>query len=140
MIPEWDPAAASDADLGSPGNVGAVRHTDEEWLSDDLELMRWWLSAMVMCGQVLPRHIETASRAQRRRARRIPTIQEPEWGEVHVTTLRRASRDGTDWQDETPDAGSRYSHQWVVRGHWRWQPCGPGHRDRRLVPTRQPTR
>lgn len=131
MIPDWDPAAIGDG----PGDVkvGAIRHSEEEWLSEDRVMIRWWLAAMVLCGQVLPRHVETASRAQRRRARRIPTIQEPDWGEVHVTTLRRANRAGTAWEDETPEEGGRYSHQWVVSGHWRWQACGPGRKDRRLT-------
>ena len=34
--------------------------------------------------------------------------------------------------DTDPDTGRRYRHRWVVRGHWRQQPYGPGNTLRRL--------
>lgn len=48
---------------------------------------------------------------------------------VTVIDLRRiegASR-------EPGETAVQWSHRWVVRGHWRWVPCGPGRSERRRV-------
>ncbi|HRE02653.1 MAG TPA: hypothetical protein PLV68_15230, partial [Ilumatobacteraceae bacterium] len=91
---------------------------DHPW-ADTIKLA---LAAWVMCGQILPQHIISATRAQRRRAGRLTTPPAPGWGDVHVTTLRRHAQ-GSD--TTTPDDDeARYHHQWIVSGHWRWQPCG----------------
>jgi hypothetical protein len=49
--------------------------------------------------------------------------------EVTVVDLRRQYTP----QDRDPDAGSgrRYKHRWIVSGHWRNQPYGPGQSLRR---------
>lgn len=52
--------------------------------------------------------------------------------EVKTVDLRRLAR--KPHPEETEDAPTRtYSHQWVVRGHWRNQAVGPAHRDRRTT-------
>ena len=45
-----------------------------------------------------------------------------------MTTLRAIPQGGGGG-----DGDPLYSHRWVVRGHWRWQACGKGRKDRRLT-------
>lgn len=58
---------------------------------------------------------------------------------VKTVDLRRLTRkplpeDTEDTEAEAEDAAKRsYTHQWVVRGHWRNQPVGPAHQDRRTT-------
>lgn len=49
---------------------------------------------------------------------------------VTVVDVRRPSHPG-----ERTGGGSpvEHDHRWPVRGHWRNQPCGPGHQDRRRI-------
>lgn len=47
---------------------------------------------------------------------------------VQVIDLRPMRHVPTEDTDQT---GRRYTHQWVVRGHWRQQPVGPHHSQRR---------
>jgi hypothetical protein len=45
-------------------------------------------------------------------------------GLVTTVTLRRVTYVGNETHDETE---VEWSHRWLVRGHWRRQPCGPEH-------------
>lgn len=49
---------------------------------------------------------------------------------VRVVELRRLARKPV---EPTADSGREYHHQWVVRGHWRQQPYGPGRAQRRTT-------
>ncbi len=49
--------------------------------------------------------------------------------EIRIVKLRKLDRT---YSGEGPPGG-HYSHRWVVSGHWRRQPCGPGRKDRRLT-------
>lgn len=125
------PAAAAMIGL-DPADMPTPVQLDwaDTWGAPDGELLRTMLATWVLCAQVLPRHIETANRAQRRRASRVLHRDPIEWGEVHVSTLRTMHRDdGTGGDGD----GLAWTHQWVVSGHWRWQPCGPGRSERRLT-------
>lgn len=52
--------------------------------------------------------------------------------EVQVVRLRKLDR--TDHAPEGDEHAKReYTHRWLVAGHWRWQPCGPGRAQRRLT-------
>lgn len=52
--------------------------------------------------------------------------------EVKVVELRQlAHRPNAD--DETDSSGRRYTHRWIVRGHWRQQACGPAQSLRRAT-------
>lgn len=54
--------------------------------------------------------------------------------EVTLVTLRRAYLPRADAdRDESTEAGRRFRHRWVVRGHWRHQPYGPKRGQRRLT-------
>lgn len=126
------PDAAQMIDL-DPDEVtaGAMEWDAEEWAGDPFALDRWMLATWVFAAQVLPQHIVSASRPARRRAGRILGTARPDWGDVHVMTLRTMRRGGGEGVDD--EDGPHHSHRWVVRGHWRWQPCGPGRKDRRLT-------
>lgn len=65
----------------------------------------------------------TASRSERRRIER----ELPEG--LHV--LRLTS--GVSAPTERREGGVAWSHRWMVRGHWRLQPCGPRRSQRRLI-------
>src|SRR5690606_27549446 len=107
----------------------AMQWDAEEWAAEPCALDRWILAAWVFATQVLPQHIVSASRPARRRALRV-IGDRPDWGDVHVMTLRMMHR-GSGEEHEGGDI--HFGHRWVVRGHWRWQPCGPGRADRRLT-------
>jgi hypothetical protein len=76
--------------------------------------------------QLVDRTREDPSRADARALRRADL---PDDG-VTLIALRRQYRP----QDSDPDAYTatrRYRHRWVVSGHWRQQPYGPGRSSRR---------
>lgn len=50
---------------------------------------------------------------------------------VTTISLRRLARQPHD--DEPGEGGRVYTHQWVVRGHWRQQAVGPGLSERRAT-------
>lgn len=50
---------------------------------------------------------------------------------VQVVTLRRLHRTESEPGDDSQKR--QYDHRWLVAGHWRWQPCGPGRLERRLT-------
>lgn len=52
--------------------------------------------------------------------------------QVNVVELRRLAHQPTA-AGETDRAGRIYRHRWVVRGHWRQQPYGPGRAERRTT-------
>lgn len=66
---------------------------------------------------------EAVDRAERRRCARLDLPQE-----VNVVRVRKHLRT-TDDNPGTCDV--EWSHRWLVAGHWRQQPCGPGLRGRR---------
>ena len=84
-----------------------------------------WL--LMQQPQLVERTREAADKAARRNAARAG-LPDPE---VTVIDLRRQYAP----QDRDPDdgqvAGRRYRHRWVVSGHWRQQPYGPGREQRR---------
>jgi len=82
------------------------------------------LSAWLLMQQ--PLAVTTTAWPDRASRRRMAADGHSDPAPVRVITLRRASR--------APSAGisdREYRHQWIVRGHWRQQPCGPGRQLRR---------
>lgn len=68
-----------------------------------------------------------APRQVRRRSERAG-VNAP--SDVKLVTLRRLKRTKPE-DGETAEVA--WSHRWMVNGHWRWQPVGPGRRQRRLT-------
>jgi hypothetical protein len=53
---------------------------------------------------------------------------------VHVVALRKTARvELGDAPTERHDGARQYGCRWIVRGHPRLQPCGPGRKDRKLI-------
>jgi hypothetical protein len=69
---------------------------------------------------------ERTARPERRRTQRAGLPER----DVHTVRLRHSDRDGSHGQ---AGGGREYRHRWVVRGHWRNQPWGPGRSLRRPV-------
>lgn len=65
---------------------------------------------------------EEPDRAGRRRAARhkLPP-------QVSVIRLRRSE---SRYQPKEGESQVEWQHRWMVRGHWRWQACGPNRQDR----------
>lgn len=99
------------------------------WADEAPRYERTALAMWVLGQSRLPRSIESAPRALKRRRGRMQPQPPPWWGEIHVTTLRRAPMSPTGQRDDTE---SPYHHQWMVRGHWRWYATGPGRTNREL--------
>lgn len=118
----------------SPMHAEALVHFGHDPLSDDRassgdeEFMRvvrsmWLLMQQPLAG-VAEVEMDRAARKRLRRAGREPAS-------VRVINLRRPQSDGG-------SAGSarEYSHQWIVRGHWRqqWHPKRQVHRPVWIAP------
>jgi len=112
------------------------------WTPDGADLERWTLpapgsfgttygwAAMVFAAfrlatqpNLAEQNVERIPRPERRRTQRA---QLPE-RDVRVVRLRR----GLGGDHATGDGSRAYQHRWIVRGHWRNQPWGPGHELRR---------
>lgn len=65
---------------------------------------------------------QQATRAEWRRAQRAGLPLDP----VRIIDVRRAHRTSTGNHHDV-----EWSHRWIVRGHWRQQPVGPGRTQRR---------
>jgi hypothetical protein len=75
---------------------------------------------------------QTSHRPERQAVRRTQRAGvDPKLATVQVVTLRRLHR--TDSAPSDDHATREWTHRWLVAGHWRWQPCGPGRRERRLT-------
>src|SRR6185295_4605725 len=77
--------------------------------------------------RILAASSKPAERGVRRRLERQGWVHEPT---IRVVQLRRAEHHHRDSDGGTPVA---WSCQWVVRGHWRQQACGPNFSERRPV-------
>lgn len=111
---------------------GVMEWSPQAWAHESRSLLRWMLAVWVMAGQVLPQLIISPPRAMKRRAGRLVQGAPPTWGDIHVVTLRRA-HESADVDDDGDHDGPVWGHQWVVRGHWRWQPHGEGRALRKLI-------
>lgn len=68
---------------------------------------------------------EDVDRATRRRAGRMKIP-----AQVTTIALRRSEYAGAKPEGESM---VEWQHRWIVRGHWRWQACGPGRTERRRI-------
>lgn len=82
-----------------------------------------WFATLKTCWLLMSQTVSTVSdahldRATRRRLARADISA----SRVRIITLRRRSNT----QGSTEAARREFHHRWIVRGHWRNQPCGPG--------------
>lgn len=133
MIGRWFPVGVTVVSDGNEcGSVAAMPH-DEDYaraVAEGKEVVggtnvaRLVLAAWMLMQQTLVSTTEAPlDRAHRKMAKRmgIPA-------RVTVVMLRR--HEGTRREGETY---VEWSHRWIVRGHWRWQACGPGRLERRRI-------
>lgn len=88
-------------------------------------LVRYIMALWLLLQQTIVTQTEyQAPRAHRRWARRmnIPTG-------VTVIDLRRTGN----YHRQEGETQVEWSHRWVVRGHWRWQACGEGRKERKRI-------
>lgn len=94
--------------------------TGEDWRARRGDMFR------ALCFLLRQRVADTETvmpdRATRRRAQREGKEPPP----VRVISIRGVEHGGT-----AGDGQREYRHRWMVRGHWRMQPCGPGRALRR---------
>lgn len=107
----------------------------EDWMlptPGTLDTTHGW-AAMVFAAFRLATQLNLAEqdmeRTSRPERRRIQRAQLPE-RDVRVVHLRRSLGGEHDMGD---GSGRAYRHRWIVRGHWRNQPWGPGRELRRPV-------
>ena len=96
----------------------------EEWIPQEYaNIDRVFIAFIKLLNQTL---VKTAKpQIERHAAKRAKRQGLPQ--EVTTVTLRRVEYKHPD--GETPDepTPTEWSRRWIVRGHWRWQPCGPAH-------------
>jgi len=80
-----------------------------------------WLLLDQTIADVRPEHLRT-SIAKKAWKKNLP-------GRVTVVQLRRTANEGR----TEGESSIEWSHRWLVRGHWRWQPYGPGKTQRRRI-------
>lgn len=85
-----------------------------------------WLDQKIVTAD--PGHVE---RHARKRIQKELKLKEPP--AVKIIALRHTERGHREGASTTPDGGRTWNCQWVVSGHWRKQPYGPGRMGRRLT-------
>lgn len=106
----WGETFSDEAQI-VPGQPGCIRDTARQSAHVG-ELRRHLLSILMLMGQETTR--ERLDRPTRRRWQRSG-VTVPEDGAISVTRLRHTSIVGADGTD----VHSRFSHRFLVRGHWR---------------------
>lgn len=115
-----DPSSA----LGIDTALGTEEPEIEEALLKAL-ISTW---ALALEPKVVSPRIETSTL---RRAW-VPKIDQQLPSEITVAALRKL-RVNEEVRDETPGSPANYSHRFLVRGHWRKQPCGPERKMRKIT-------
>lgn len=122
---EIQPAAAPKLGPIFPAAIELYQPGKMDWTSEDLRYTRFLLALGRWTKSLLVTERHKVDRSTQRRWPR----QETPPREVSVLKLRKlAHREAT--HDES---GRAYTHQWIVRAHWRQQACGPGLRDRKPI-------
>jgi hypothetical protein len=117
----------------SESNIDYEARTEantEEWLIHPAgaALRQFMLCFWALCNQ----KIASGNRGRKARRRWISEVGEPPHeGSVRVVTLRRFTDDETEFTGD--ESGREWSHRWIVNGHWRNQPVGPGRKETKLI-------
>lgn len=124
----WVPLGRSDWVIGEALSTPIVDGLPDSVIDSMVEDRKWLAAMWLLAGQVniSDRVTEGPDRAARRRSQRAKV--DPK---VTVVKLRRL-RETSD-HDEGVPGGREWHHRWIVSGHWRNQPCGPGRSLRRPV-------
>lgn len=124
----WLPLGRSDWIIGETIDTPIVLDLGPVVVASMEEDRRWLAALWLLASQVnvSDRVTENPDRAARRRSLRAKT--DPRVTVVKLRRLRESS-------DHEPGAGTGrdWQHRWIVGGHWRNQPFGPGRSLRRPV-------
>jgi len=92
---------------------------------ESVNVPRYLHALFLMLNQTIVRtSTHEPNSKERRRLKRMPIP-----GKVTVIELRRS-----EYPDREPgESHVEWSHRWLVRGHWRWQRCGPGLSEKKRV-------
>lgn len=127
----WVPLGRSDWPISDRiGDIPFADVTDEcatSYVEDRKVLAAFW-TLMHQQG-IASRIVRKADRPATRRHERAGLTREA--SSVQVVTLRKLERT-TSADDGDSESGPAHDHRWLVSGHWRWQPFGPGRAQRRL--------
>lgn len=89
-------------------------------------MTRWLMALWIVMNQEIARvEKHYPDRALKRRLERMKIPPQ-----VSVITLRRPANPHT---HEEGESGVQWQHRWYVKGHPRWQACGPGMKEHRLI-------
>jgi hypothetical protein len=118
-----------DAALAGDGDVDDIdlEAIDADVAVDPLDMAndaRLVHALWLLLGQTITTlHDEPIDRHARKRAVRkgLPP-------RVTTVALRRAESRPAEGESHV-----QWQHRWITRGHWRWQPCGEGRRERRRI-------
>lgn len=125
----WTPLGRSDW-VKSTTIVDNVGVMDDGQHASAVEDRRVFGAFCALIAQEGIAHTETRP-AQRQAAKRTERAGLPrEASKLRIITLRQVHR--TESAPTEDGHGVAYSHRWIVNGHWRWQPYGPGRSLRRL--------
>lgn len=138
----WTPMGRSDWPIGDT-LAGDVPWALDEPMAASIREDRALIAAMFTLlaeDHVAAQIATSAPRAAVRRLTRAG-ITTPDPGRVVVVNLRRPKTAPPDEPAEDGPTGPRtYTHSWLVREHLRWQPVGPGRKERRLTVVRAHTK
>lgn len=131
----WAPLGRSDWPVGEPIGtpVWPMDQSYAESAVEDRKVIAAFWTLMHTVG-ITATETHRAPRAAMRRTQRAGI--NGDLADVQVVTLRKVHRtesDPADLNDADETARIEWSHRWLVAGHWRWQPCGPGRTERRLT-------
>lgn len=117
----WVPCGRSDWVLGETITTPIVDGLDPVVIDSMIEDRRWLAALWLIASQtnVTTKTIERPDRAAARRSQRAKV--DPS---VTVVKLRRISEPKD--PDDVTHSGREWHHRWIVSGHWRNQPYGPG--------------
>lgn len=90
---------------------------------------RYVLALCMLMNQTI---VSTSAERPHARARARAKQRKVPISDVTVITLRRTTTKSHDGNDDELNHVD-WHHRWVVRGHWRWQPVGPGRKQVKRV-------
>lgn len=134
----WVPLGRSDWPvedaLGQPPWPAVSETESASMIEDRKVLAAFWV--LIHQEGIASRIVRAPERQAVRRTERAGIRRQ--LADVQVITLRRLER--TSSAESSGASGRTYDHRWLVAGHWRWQPVGPGRSQRRLTWVRPHTK
>lgn len=117
--------------LGPMLTEGSSRHREEVLAEGDqtfpgTNTTRYIHALWLLLNQTVTKvEEEGVDRAARKRAEkmRLPS----------KVTVIRLRREVSTLGREPGESQVQWQHRWIVRGHWRWQACGPGRTERKRI-------